>query len=92
MLVTVPVMSALILEQIPNPANNCVSSDISVQDPIPFYSYNAYDPDGVLPEGPASLYQTDPASMTSLAATTSSDFICAGTARRWRNMVWCYVQ
>ncbi len=64
----------------PNPDNDCTSSDITVQDPFEIYAYNAYDPGAVLPEGPASFYQTDPANMTSLAATSSSDFICAGTA------------
>ena len=64
----------------PNPDNNCASIDLEVQNPVSFYAYNAYDPDAIIPEGPATLYQTDPANMTSLAATTSSEFICAGTA------------
>ncbi|MEA2095085.1 MAG: T9SS type A sorting domain-containing protein [Candidatus Cloacimonadota bacterium] len=43
------------------------------------YAYNAYDPSGVNPQGPVTFILNDPAGLTSLAATSSGDFIAAGT-------------
>ena len=74
----------------PNSANDCLSQPVSVQDVVVAGGYNAYDPSAVLPEGPVSFYENDPTTMTSLAATTSADFLCAGTAGN--NGVWYALQ
>ncbi|MCK5052372.1 MAG: T9SS type A sorting domain-containing protein [Candidatus Cloacimonetes bacterium] len=42
------------------------------------YAYNAYDPSGTNPQGPVTFILNDPLGLTSLAATTSSDFIAGG--------------
>jgi len=43
------------------------------------YAYNAYDASGANPEGPVTFVLDTPSGLTSLAATTSSDFIAAAT-------------
>jgi len=43
------------------------------------YAYNAYDPTAAIPQGPVTFILNDPAGLTSLAPTTSADFIAAGT-------------
>ena len=68
-----------------------VNNQISVQavynrDPdYQSYAYNAYDPSGTLPEGPVTFILNDPAGLTSLAPTTSSDFIAGAT---WMQDTW----
>ena len=49
---------------------------------VPFYAYNAWDPSGVLLEGPVYFDPATPGTITQLAATTSTDFISGGT---WTN-------
>ena len=39
------------------------------------YGYNAYDPSAAIPTGPVTFVLNDPAGLTSLAPTTSPDFI-----------------
>ncbi|MCD4664589.1 MAG: DUF4394 domain-containing protein, partial [Bacteroidales bacterium] len=53
------------------------------------YAYVAYDPTGVLPQGPAYFDTDDPGTITSLAPTTSGDFIAGGT---WADGVWYGVE
>ena len=43
-----------------------------------WYAYNAYDPSSVVPEGPISFPSDDPGTISSLAPTTSGDFLSAG--------------
>jgi len=50
-----------------------------------FYSYNAYDPSGVLKEGAVYFDSENPGSITLLKKTTSPDFIAGGT---WAEDTW----
>ncbi len=69
-----------------DPTNNCINNQpISVQVLRKVYAYVAYDPTAGLPEGPAWFYVQTPGTITSLAATTSGQFIGAGT---WANGIW----
>ena len=43
------------------------------------YAFNAYDPTSAVPIGPVTFILNDPAGLTSLAASSSADFIAAGT-------------
>ena len=43
------------------------------------YAFNAYDPSSAVPLGPVTFILNDPAGLTSLAASSSADFIAAGT-------------
>ena len=63
----------------PNATNNCLDKDFAVQDLIITYAYNAYDPTSAIPEGPATFPLQVPGAVTSIAATTSTEFIGAGT-------------
>ncbi|MBM3436244.1 MAG: DUF4394 domain-containing protein, partial [Bacteroidetes bacterium] len=69
-----------------DPLNDCIyNQPISVQELRKVYAYVAYDPTLLLPEGPAWFYVQTPGTITSLAATTSAQFISAGT---WADGVW----
>ena len=68
-----------------NTLNDCASKSITVEVLTPFYAYDAYDPAGLVPEGPVSFFREHPGSITSLAGTTSSEFISAGS---WVNGTW----
>lgn len=68
-----------------NTANDCQSKPVSVEVLRKIYCYIAYDPSAGLPEGPAWTSVQHPESITSLAATTSDQFISAGT---WANGIW----
>jgi len=50
-----------------------------------FYGYNAWDPSGVLPEGPVHFDSENPGSITFLKETTSPFFIAGGT---WAEDTW----
>ena len=50
-----------------------------------FYAYNAYDPSGVLSEGPVSFQSDNPGTITLLKTTTSPNFISGGT---WADGIW----
>jgi len=68
-----------------DPTNDCKSQDVLVKNAVKIYAYNAYDPSASLPEGPVYFYDINPGAVTSLAATTSSQFMEAGC---WANGVW----
>ncbi len=70
-----------------NTLNDCKSQMVSVQVLRKVYAYVAYDPTTPvpLPEGPAWFYAQTPGTITSLAPTTSGQFIAAGT---WADGVW----
>jgi hypothetical protein len=69
-----------------DPTNDCINNQpVSVQVLRKVYAYVAYDPSAALPEGPAWFYVQTPGTITSLAATTSDQFISAGA---WANDVW----
>jgi hypothetical protein len=68
-----------------NTANDCKSRPIKVKSPTKMYCYVAAAGTSGLSAGPAWFYDTDPGTITSLAATTSTNFICAGT---WANGTW----
>jgi hypothetical protein len=50
-----------------------------------FYAYNAYDPSGVLLEGPVYFDSEDPGTITLLKETVSPNFIAGGT---WAEDTW----
>ena len=50
-----------------------------------FYAYNAYDPSGVLSEGPVSFLSDNPGTITLLKKTTSPNFIAGAT---WAVDTW----
>lgn len=68
-----------------NTSNDCKSRAIKIKPPTKMYCYVASPGTSGLPTGPAWFYDTDPGTITSLAATTSTNFICAGT---WANGTW----
>jgi len=51
----------------------------------PFYAYVAYDPAAELPEGPCFFSPSNPAEITSIAPTSSNNFISGAT---WANGQW----
>nr|NQU92678.1 hypothetical protein [Bacteroidota bacterium] len=67
------------------PENDCLDKAVDVLEPNYFYAYNAWDPSGVLPEGPISFFSATPYTTSLIAPTTSSDFI-AGAC--WANRTW----
>jgi hypothetical protein len=68
-----------------DPTNNCVSKSVSVEVLRKMYGYVAYANTSGLPEGPCYFYAQYPGTIYSLGATTSEEFIGAGT---WANDVW----
>jgi hypothetical protein len=68
-----------------DPANDCKTKNQSVQALRKVYGYVAYDPMGLLPLGPAWFYVQTPGTITSIAATSSDQFISAGA---WANGTW----
>jgi hypothetical protein len=64
-------------------ASGAISSFLSVQKlenkllniEQKFYAYNAYDSSGTVPEGPIYFYPSNPGDVTSIAPTSSTDFI-----------------
>ncbi len=73
----------------PNSSNNCLDKNFSVQDLIPIYAYNAYDPSPSFVEGPVYTSVQQPEVLTLLSATTSADFIAGGT---WADGTWYGVE
>lgn len=69
----------------PNAANNCLNGNFSVQDEIISYGYIVNDPWGIFQQGPATFSLLEPDSITSIAPTTSTNYICAGTMK---DSVW----
>lgn len=65
------------------PTNDCAQRLTTVADMIQVYGYSAYDPSAVLPEGPVTFFLQQPGTITSLAATTSAQFIAGGA---WANL------
>lgn len=65
--------------------NDCLTQPVDIQELRKIYCYVAYDPTAVLPEGPAWTSIQHPDVITSLAATTSEQFIAAGT---WAEGIW----
>jgi len=81
---TVTVCTQLVGDQ--NTLNDCKTAGCSFMEDRIVYGYNAYDPSAALPEGPVTFHLVSPGTITSLAATTSSDFIAAGgwmVGNRW---------
>ena len=68
-----------------NPANNCKSMGITVAEGNFVFAYNAYDPSGVLAEGPVTFDIVNPGGMSLLAPTSSAEFIAGAT---WANGTW----
>ena len=68
-----------------NPANNCKSMSITVATGQFVYAYNAYDPSGVIVEGPVTFDVVNPGNMNLLAPTSTADFIAGAT---WANGTW----
>ena len=57
----------------------------------PFYAYNAFDPTGILDEGPVYFYPDNPGNITQIAPTTSTDFISGSTWTKdneWYGCEW----
>ncbi len=68
-----------------NPANNCKSMGITVAEGNFVFGYNAYDPSGVLAEGPVTFDIVNPGGMSLLAPTSSAEFIAGAT---YANGIW----
>ncbi|GJQ62421.1 MAG: hypothetical protein SCALA702_14740 [Melioribacteraceae bacterium] len=69
----------------PVPENNCMMKSVTISDLTQAYAYVAYDPTSTNPEGPATFFLQSPDAITSLAPTTSAQFIGAGA---WGNGTW----
>lgn len=67
------------------PYNNCKAMAITVTESNFAFAYNAFDPSGVLEEGPVNFDLVDPANMNLLAPTSSDNFIAGAT---WANDIW----
>ncbi|MBK7031512.1 MAG: hypothetical protein IPH45_20990, partial [Bacteroidales bacterium] len=67
------------------PSNDCKSKAVAVEVLTKFYAYNAYDPTGSVPSGPGYFFKEHPEVFVSLGATTSDEFISAGT---WADGTW----
>ncbi len=52
---------------------------------VPFYGYCAWDPSGMLVQGPVSFNPTTPGNITQIAPTSSTEFISGGT---WAAGTW----
>ncbi len=68
-----------------NTSNDTLTKAIAIQALQQVYAYNAYDPSSTLVEGPVKFSIQTPGNITLLAATTSNDFLSAGT---WANNTW----
>ena len=69
--------------------NDTLTINVDVLAPKMVYLYVAYDPTDALQEGPATSYLQIPGTITSLAATTSDEFITGGT---WAENKWYAVE
>ncbi len=67
-------------------SNNCKSKNLLVETKlVQVYACNAYDPSGVLAEGPVTFFLSHPEVITQLAPQASVEFLSAGC---WANGVW----
>jgi len=64
---------------IKNMVSDVFIQDIVLGDGDVFYGYNAYDPSGVLRDGPVFFESNNSGNITLLKETTSPDFIAGGT-------------
>jgi hypothetical protein len=74
------------------PANNCKTGYCAVTEDKVLYGYNAYDPSATLPEGPVTFHLFSPGNITSLAPTTSGNFITCGTWAAGNRWIGCEYQ
>lgn len=68
-----------------DPGNDCMTQPVKSKPPTRIYGYIFYSDTTSLPDGPAWFYDTDPQAITSLAESTNTNDIVAGT---WANGAW----
>jgi len=68
-----------------NPANDCLTKNLSVENLTRVYGYSVYDPSATLQNGPVMFFLEKPETITLLALTTSARDILAGC---WVKDTW----